>query len=386
MTGRLVAYLQAHAEALLDDVRRLVTLESPTGDPARVDAVGETVAAWWEALGAQQTVQTIEGIGCHRVLRWSGRSDGRPREAAPALVVGHADTVHDVGMLERNPLRLQDGRLWGPGTQDMKGGLVMATWAARALDALGIAPARPVTMLVTADEETGSVSSADLVRELAAESAHAFVLEASGPNGELKTERKGVALYELAVTGRAAHAGVDFTAGRSAVVALAALIGEVAALTDLGAGTTVNVGVVRGGTRANVVAERARARVDVRFREPAEAERVETALRGLCAAHANGEGLRVTVEGGVNRPALQRSPAAATLVERAGALADELGMSLGELAVGGASDGNLTAAAGCPTLDGLGAVGAGLHTAEEWIDVAALVPRTALLAGLLART
>ncbi len=378
---RVLAHLDRHGEELLSDVRRLVELESPTGEPARVDAVSATVAEWWQALSAEQTAHPVEGIGHHRVLRWSGSAPA----SAPALLVGHADTVHDVGMLDRNPLRLEDGRLWGPGTQDMKAGLVMATWAVRTLDALDIAPARPVTFLVTADEETGSATSAELIRALAAESAHAFVLEASGPDGELKTERKGVALYELAVTGRAAHAGVDFGSGRSALVALARLVGETAALTDLDADTTVNVGVMHGGTRANVVAERARAQVDVRFREPEESERVGAALRAM-ATSASTDGLRVAVEGGVNRPAMRRSEAAARLVGEAGALAGTLGLALGEIAVGGASDGNLTAAAGCPTLDGLGAVGAGLHTAEEWIDVAALVPRTALLAGLLART
>lgn len=374
-TARLAAHLRGAAPAMLEDLRVLVEHESPTGDAGRLDALAETVARRWADLGAEVRRHRRDGVGTHLQVRWPPDATARP-----ALLLGHIDTVHAVGTLARNPFRVEAGRAHGPGSQDMKAGVVLALHAVRALAELGVAPARPLVVLLTADEEAGSRDSRPLIEEVAAGCAHALVLEAAGPGGSLKTARKGVANYTLTVTGRAAHAGQDFARGVNANVELARLVGAAHELSRPPAGTTVNVGVVAGGTRPNVVAESARAELDVRFWDDAEAERVERAVRAL----QTGAGASLDVDGGVNRPAYRRTPAVGTLVRAARRVAASLGDDLHETSVGGGSDGNLTAALGLPTLDGLGAVGAGLHTADEYVEVAALPGRAALLAGLLA--
>jgi glutamate carboxypeptidase len=367
--------------AMVAELRDLVTNESPTGDVSRLDALADQLTGQWEDVGASVTAHRVDGVGRHLEARWPG-PPGTPTDAAPVLVVGHYDTVHDVGTLRRNPWRVDDdGRAWGPGSQDMKSGLVIARHALAHLQAAGAPVARPVVALLTADEEVGSLTSAELIRSRARQAAAALVFEASTASGALKTRRKGVGLWRIAATGRAAHAGQRFFDGRNAIVALARLLPEVAALSDREHGTTVNVGTVRGGTRANVVAAHAEAVVDVRFTEPAEADRVGAALTALDAA---GERVRVTVEGGVNRPAMERTDATADLFARARACAERLGLPLDEAAAGGASDGNFTADEGTPTLDGLGGIGDGLHTDDEWVRVDSLPQRAALLAALLA--
>lgn len=368
-------------DALVDELRRLVEHESPTGDVARLDALADVLVAQWEDVGATAVRHTVDDVGSHLELRWPG-PPGTPSDVAPVLLVGHYDTVHDVGTLERNPWRVdEDGRVWGPGTQDMKSGLVIARHALAQLMATGAPVARPVVALLTADEEVGSLSSRALIEGHARASACALVFEASTASGALKTQRKGVGLWTLTVHGRAAHAGQRFFDGCNANVALAAVLPEVAGLSDRAKGTTVNVGVLRGGTRANVVAARADALLDVRFIEPDESDRVADALAALDVAAP----ARLEVTGGVNRPAMRRTAETVQLYERARACARELGFDLEEAVAGGASDGNFTAAVGTPTLDGLGGVGDGLHTDEEYVYVASLPQRASLLAGILSR-
>jgi glutamate carboxypeptidase len=348
----------------------------------------------WQRTGATTTRHRIDGVGSHLELAWPG-PDGTPDDAAPVLLVGHYDTVHDVGTLERNPWRIdEDGRAWGPGTQDMKSGLVIARHALAHLQAAGQPIQRPVVALLTADEEVGSLSSSALIRERARSSAMALVFEASTSSGALKTARKGVGLWTVTAHGRAAHAGQHFVDGRNANVALAGVVQMIAALSDEERGTTVNVGIVRGGTRANVVAARAEAVLDVRFTVPDEARRVAEALAALTGDQGVGErqragggsdGVTLTLDGGVNRPAMLRTDATAALFAHARACARGLGFDLEEAAAGGASDGNVTADEGTPTLDGLGGVGAGLHTDDEWVRVDSLPHRAALLAELLSR-
>lgn len=377
--ARLAAHLREATPAMLDDLRLLVEHESPTGDAGRLDALAETTAARWAELGSTVRRHHREGVGTHLEVHWpADPRDGS--DARPALLLGHIDTVHAVGTLARNPFRVEAGRAYGPGSQDMKAGIVLALHAVRALGELGVRPARPLVVLLTADEEAGSRDSRPLIEDVAAGCAHALVLEAAGPGASLKTARKGIANYTLTVTGQAAHAGQDFPRGINANVALARLAVAAHELSDPQSGTTVNVGVVAGGTRPNVVAERARAELDVRFWDDAEARRVERALRGLRVA----AGAHLAVDGAVNRPAFRRTPAVGPLVRAARRVAAALGDDLDETSVGGGSDGNLTAALGLPTLDGLGAVGAGLHTADEYVEVASLPNRAALLAGLLA--
>jgi glutamate carboxypeptidase len=297
------------------------------------------------------------------------------------LLVGHYDTVHDVGTLRRNPWRVDDQRrAWGPGTQDMKAGLVIARRALAQLHAAGTPTRRPVVALVTADEEVGSVTSSALIRDRARTSSAALVFEASTSAGALKTERKGVGLWTIAAHGRAAHAGQRFFDGRNAIIALARLLPRIAELSDPTRGTTVNVGTVRGGTRANVVAARAEAVVDVRFTDADEADRVARALDDLGADDPD---IVVTVDGGVNRPTMVRSSATDELYDRARLCARRLGFDLAQASAGGASDANFTADEGTPTLDGLGGIGDGLHTDHEWVRVDSLPRRAALLAELL---
>jgi glutamate carboxypeptidase len=358
----------------------LVEHESPTGDVARLDALATVIEQDWVRIGADVTRHDSAGTGTHLELVWPG-PPGTPGDAAPALLVGHYDTVHDIGTLQRNPWRIDDqGRAWGPGTQDMKSGLVIARHAVAALAAHGRALARPVRMLITADEEIGSPTSQRLIRARARECAYALVFEAANSDGALKTERKGVALWTIGVRGRAAHAGQNFFDGVNANVALAGLVTRIAALSDRTAGTTVNVGVMHGGTRANVVAALADAVVDVRFTTDQEAQRIAEALAGL----SSDQDVEIRVDGGINRPAMPRTADTARLFARARACARAAGFELAEAAAGGASDGNFTAAEGAPTLDGFGGVGAGLHTEEEYVLVDSLPQRAALLSAFLA--
>jgi glutamate carboxypeptidase len=380
MTAALAARATERRDEMVDELRTLVEHESPTGDVGRLGALADVIERQWQRSGAVAARHDGAGTGTHLELDWPG-PDGTRRDAPPALLVGHYDTVHDVGTLQRNPWRIDEaGRAWGPGTQDMKSGLVIARHALALLTELGQPLARPVRMLITADEEIGSPTSQDLIRARARECGYALVFEAATSDGALKTERKGVALWTVAVTGRAAHAGQNFFDGVNANVALAGLVTELAALSDPATGTTVNVGVLRGGTRANVVAARAEALIDVRFATDEEAARVAEAVAGL----RSGLDVRIEVAGGVNRPAMPRTAGTAGLFARARACAHAVGFDLGEAAAGGASDGNFTAAEGAPTLDGFGGVGAGLHTEHEYVVVDSLPQRAALLAAFLA--
>lgn len=364
-------------DQLVADLIELVGMESPSGDVSRIDAIADVIAGRWEGLGARVARHNFEAVGTHLQISWSG-PHGTPPDAPPALIVGHLDTVHRLGALERNPLRAVDGRLHGPGSQDMKGGLVIAWHAVDLLRNRGVALARPVTVLITADEEVGSLTSRELIEEHARRSAYALVLEGAAADGSAKTARKGVGLFEVTVRGVAAHAGVHFDAGVNAAVGLAEVIPQIAGLTNIERGTTVNVGVVNAGTVVNVVPELAVARIDVRFTDREDAQRVESALHALRTDQGE-----LTVTGGINRPAMIHTEAIGALFSRARDLVTHVDQ-LTEMAVGGASDGNFTAAVGTPTLDGLGPFGAGLHTDGEYVQIDSLATRTGLIATLLA--
>lgn len=362
---------------MIEELVSLVQIESPSGHGQGLEAMADALTRLWQPLGA--TVHRHRsGAGPHLEVLWPG-PPGTQMDAQPALLVGHVDTVHPLGALHRNPVRRDDdGRLHGPGTQDMKSGLVVTRHAALLLADRGASLPRPVTLLLTADEETGSTTSRDLIEDRARDSAYALVFEGSAPGGVIKTARKGVGMFDVEVRGRAAHAGAHFDEGVNAAVGLAEVLPQIAALTDLAHGTTVNIGLVRAGTAINVVPERGVASVDLRFRESAEADRVEAALRGLRTT--TGE---LHVRGGVNRPVMPRTAGTAALFSAARDLVAHE-QQLEETAVGGASDGNFTAAVGIPTLDGLGPDGAGLHTDSEWVDAPSMARRAALAAALLA--
>ncbi|MFB6549650.1 M20 family metallopeptidase [Streptomyces sp. NPDC056405] len=356
--------------ALIDDIGHLVRTESPSADLDAVARSARTAAAIAAPhLGTAPDVITVDG---RTHLRW--RLGHGPRRV---LLLGHHDTVWPVGSLAAHPFTVRDGVLRGPGCFDMKAGLVMAF---HAIGALGAGALDGVTLVVTGDEELGSPSSRKLIESEAAGCAAALVLEASADGGALKTERKGVSQYEIRVDGRAAHAGLEPERGVNAGVETAHQLLAVAALSGTDAGTTVTPTLLSAGTTTNTVPAHGRFSVDVRVRDTAEQTRVNTALHGLRPVL---DGATVEVTGGPNRPPL---PAAASdaLYRRARQLAAELGIGpLTAAAVGGASDGNFTAGAGIPTLDGLGAVGGGAHAPDEHVLVADLPRRTALLAALV---
>jgi glutamate carboxypeptidase len=316
-----------------------------------------------------------EQAGNHVRARWNAAERGG------FLVLCHMDTVWDMGTLAQRPVRVENGILYGPGAFDMKGGIVNVLWAIRALKALDGMPKHRITLLITSDEEVGSRTSRSLIEAEAPTHEAVFVLEpAHPPHAALKTWRKGVGLYKVHVTGVSAHAGAAHDEGVNAIEELAHQVLAIQKLTNYEAGTTVNVGVIGGGTRSNVVPQHAWARVDVRVMNQAEAERLDAALRGL-QPHLPGAHLEVT--GGMNRPPMVRSEAGMALYRKAEAIAAEMGFIVTETGTGGGSDGNFTAALGVPTLDGLGVAGDGGHALHEHIIINSLPERAALLAALL---
>jgi glutamate carboxypeptidase len=361
-------------DAVIDTIERLVRLESPSTDKAAVDRCGRELASLLRAAGAD--VESIANAerGDHVRARFDG-------DGAPVLVLGHFDTVWPVGTLARMPLARDGDHLCGPGTFDMKAGIAIAIAAITILrDNRTARPA--VTMMWTSDEEIGSATSRALIEAEARRSRAVLVLEPALPGGGLKTARKGCGQFELTVRGVAAHAGLDPGKGASAIHELAAQIGAIEQLQDLPRGVSVNVGVISGGSRANVVAEEARAIIDVRAPTRDGAAHVESALRALQPARS---GTHLILEGGFERPPMERTDGVARLFAVATEVAHALGQDVSEGSAGGGSDGNFTAALGVPTLDGLGAVGDGAHAAHERVDLAALPFRVALVAGILAR-
>ena len=353
----------------------LVAIESPTHDKAAVDRCGSELRARAAAMGMRVRIEPRPDAGDHTV---AGIGEGRPR----ILLVGHVDTVWPHGQIRRMPLERRDGKLWGPGTLDMKVGVAMGLLATRAVFETARPATGSVALLCTSDEETGSDTSRALIEAEALASDAVLVLEPALAGGALKTSRKGIGQYHLVVTGVAAHAGVDPRKGVSAIRELARQILALDELHDLDRGVSVNVGLVSGGTRPNVVAEEAHAVVDVRAPSLDEAARVDGAIRTLRPVLA---GARLAITGGFERPPMERSPGVAALYAHAQAAAAELGQEIVEGGTGGGSDGNFTAALGVPTLDGLGAVGDGAHALHEHVELDRLLPRTALLAALIAR-
>ena len=355
-------------------LRELVEVESPSEEKVAVDAAGALVAGWAEELGGKVKRHRQKAFGDVLELRFGPARTKRGR----ALMLGHLDTVWPMGTLKKMPWKEAEGKLWGPGVLDMKAGVVMALEAISALRDLDAE--RPVTLLLVSEEEVGSPVSGAITEKLAAESAAVLVLEPA-QGLAYKTARKGVGNFGLLVEGVGSHAGVDFGSGHSAVLEMARLVETVSGFTDLSKGLTVNVGVISGGTRSNVVAAKCAAEVDVRIAKSKDALRVERMFRGL---KVTDKACRLTVTGGINRPPMERKAGTVKLFRLARRLAAEMGVKLQEAATGGGSDGNFTAAMGVPTLDGMGAVGAGAHAAHEHAEVKHLVERTVLLAGVIA--
>lgn len=370
----LLEYCTAQAAAIRADVEMLVALESPSHDKAAVDRCGAAVARLLRDSGAEVTTLPQAERGDHVRAEFPG-GPGR------ILLLGHFDTVWDVGTIERMPIREADGRLHGPGVYDMKGSLVVAIHAVRALRSLG-RPMPRVVMLWTTDEEIGSGTSRAAIEEEARGSHAVLVAEPSLPGGGVKTHRKGCGEFTIVARGVSAHAGIDPRKGASAIHELAHQVVALEALQDLDRGISLNVGLIDGGTRGNVIAERASAVVDVRVPTMADAARVEAAVRALAPGNP---AVTLEVRGGVGRPPMERTAGTGRLYEEARAVAAALGRDLAEGGTGGGSDGNFTAAIGVPTLDGLGPEGDGAHAVHEHILLAELPWRAAFLAGLLTR-
>ncbi len=373
----LLARAAARRKPAVALIRRLVECESPSLEARAVRRFTELLA---EEVAPLARVRAFSGgrFGPHLACEF--RLPGRRREGR-ILLLAHSDTVWPLGTLERMPFREARGRLWGPGVLDMKAGIALAIEAARLLIELDRPVRRRVTLLVTSDEEVGSPSSRPLIEREARRSTAVLVLEpGTGLEGKLKTARKGVGVYTLKVRGRAAHAGVDFTAGANAIVELARQIRRVAAFTRLARGVTVSPGVIRGGSRSNVIPEEAEAEIDVRVPRLRDAAQLEARFRALRPRDGR---FTLEVTGGLNRPPMERSPGGVKLFRLAQGLGRQIGLELEESLSGGGSDGNFTAALGVPTLDGLGAVGEGAHAVHESVLADRLPERTALLAGLI---
>uniref|UniRef100_E6QP47 Peptidase dimerisation domain protein n=1 Tax=mine drainage metagenome TaxID=410659 RepID=E6QP47_9ZZZZ len=345
-----------------------------------MDACMELAADRARALGGRVRRHRQRRFGDLLELRF-----GSPRAATRTLLLGHLDTVWPLGTLRSMPCRVVDGRLRGPGALDMKVGVAMAFTAIEMLlesKSLTHAGSHEIILLLNSEEEIGSPVSRPVTEALAGECSAVYVLEPA-QGLALKTSRKGTGNWRMEVTGRAAHAGVDFPEGRSAICELARLIEQVSEWTDLDRGLTVNVGVVGGGSKSNVIPAQAWAEVDVRIVRRADGPRIERRFAALKPTRS-GKDCALAVTGGINRPPMERSRGVVRLFRRAQSLAAQLDWNLAEAATGGASDGNFTAALGIPTLDGLGAVGQGAHAVHEHVQIDSIAPRTALLAGLLA--
>jgi len=372
----LLAGARRKQPELINLIEELVRAESPSDSKAAVDACVALVAAHAKGLGGRVKLHRQRAFGDVLEARFGPRS--KTGAAGRILLLGHLDTVWPVGTLKTMPCRVGEGRHWGPGTFDMKAGAAMALTAIEMLGEAGLVN-REIVLLLTSEEEIGSPVSRPITERLAQECAAVYVLEpALGP--AYKTARKGTGNWRIEVAGVAAHAGVDFEKGASAIRELARVVEKVSGWTDLKRGLTVNVGVVGGGTKTNIIPEAAWAEVDVRIARKADGARIERKFAALKAVDKRCE---LTVKGGINRPPMERTRGTVRLYREARAMAAELGFALEEASTGGASDGNLTSALGIPTLDGMGAVGEGAHASHESILLEELAPRTALLACLL---
>lgn len=369
-------YFVERNESLVQTIREFVEIESPSDNKQAGDRLAAVLAGRFESLGGRARIHRTEEYADNLQIDFPGR-DG----LKPVLLLGHFDTVYPMGTLANMPCRIVDGSLHGPGVLDMKSGIALMMSAIEALKSWhGMLP-RPITVFLVSDEEVGSGSSRKITEDLARQSAGVLVLEpAAGLRGAVKTARKGVGEYKLTVQGVAAHAGLDPGKGHSAILELSRQIDAISKLSDLRHGISVNPGVVRGGTRTNVVAAEASVEIDVRIKEVRQAKALDRKLRALkpfdkhCKFH---------VDGGINRLPMERTEGVAALYKTAQHIAKEISWKLEEAAVGGGSDGNFTAGLGIPTLDGLGGVGEGAHAVHEYIVISELPRRALLLAGMI---
>jgi glutamate carboxypeptidase len=378
-TADRLRFFTERKDTITETIRQLVEIESPSDNKTAVDQLGALLAGRFEKIGGHAMFHRIQKFGDHLQVDFSGVRNGKP-----VLLLGHMDTVYAMGTLSDMPCRVADGRLWGPGVLDMKSGIALILHALEGLRTWhGDNVPRPVTVLLVTDEEVGSESSRRITESLARRSEAVLVLEPSyGLKGAVKTARKGVGEYTIKVTGKAAHSGLDFDKGESAIVEIARQITAITKLVDPKRGLTLNVGVVSGGTRTNVIPAQATALLDVRVTQMKDAKAIDRQLRALKPFNRK---CKLEITGAVNRPPMERSTGVAMLYKKASEIAKELGWKLEEAAVGGGSDGNFTASLGIPTLDGLGGVGEGAHATHESVVISELPRRATLLAELIER-
>ncbi len=373
MRSLITAEAERLLPGLLETLRGLVEIESPTTDKSAVDRAGRFVAERMAELGAEIQHFPQVDVGDHWLGTWGSGSGG-------ILMLVHLDTVHSIGTLERFPWSQTTNRVYGPGVLDMKAGAAIALTAIRALRANHSVPGRRLSLLFTSDEETGSHSSVNLIQAQARDHELVLCLEPALPDGSLKTWRKGVGDFELIIKGKAAHAGANPGEGVNAIHEMARQIQRITGLEDQAAGTTLNVGIIEGGTRTNVIPAESRAQLDIRVQTLEEQARVAAALTSLAPIDPGAE---LRVEGEWNRPPMPRTATMVATFERARAIAAGIGMELSEGGTGGGSDANFVAPLGIPLLDGLGAVGGGAHTEQEHVLLESLPAKAALLATLL---
>jgi glutamate carboxypeptidase len=373
-------YFAEHQTRMVDTIRDLVEIESPSDNKVAVDRIAISLASRFEALGGRIRFHRSADFGDSLQIDF-GSSPSAPASRKPVLLLGHYDTVYPLGTLANMPCKIKNGHLCGPGVLDMKSGIALMLHAIEALQQWHGKLPRPVTVFLVSDEEVGSHSSRKVTEALAKDSAGVLVLEpAAGLRGAVKTARKGVGEYTLRVKGIAAHAGLDPGKGHSAILELSRQIAAIAKINNFKQGLTLNPGVIHGGTRTNVVAAEASVDIDVRIKRAKQASAIDRRLHSLkpfdrCC--------KLEITGGINRLPMERTAGVAALYKKAQDIAHHVGWKLEEAAVGGGSDGNFTAGMGIPTLDGLGGVGEGAHAVHEYVVISELPHRASLLAGMI---
>lgn len=368
-------HFEERQEALLATIREFVEIESPSDDKPAADRMGAFLAKKFAGIGGFPRIHHATDFGDNVQIDFPSRN-----QVKPVLLLGHFDTVYPLGTLASMPCRIADGRMYGPGVLDMKSGVALMLHAIQALEEWHGGLPRPVTVFLVSDEEVGSYSSRKITEALARESAAVFVLEPAGPRAAVKTARKGVGEYILQVKGIASHAGLDPGKGHSAIVEISRQITALWKLNDLRHGLSVNPGVIRGGTRTNVIAAEATVEIDVRIKKKEQAALLDRKLRALKPVDKH---CKLHMDGSINRLPMERNAGVVSLYRKAQAVAAKIDWKLEEAAVGGGSDGNFTAGIGIPTLDGMGGVGEGAHAVHEHIIISELPRRALLLAGMI---
>lgn len=372
----ILADLERNKKDGIQFLEQMVNMESPSYDKVLVDQLVAFVARRFEEIGGRVSITPVEGFGDNLRVGFSGTGK------QPIMLLGHTDTVFPTGEIRKRPFKIEGNIASGPGVFDMKAGIAMMWMAIRTVTQIRGQLRNPVTVLLTSDEEIGGANSQELIETEARRSQAVLVLEPSLPGGALKTERKGVGRFTIKTIGKATHAGINPEDGINSIEEIAHQILKLQGMTDLDRGTTVTVGVVRGGTRPNVVPAESEIEVDTRITSIHEAERITAAVRALSPVLS---GSKIEVHGQISRPPMEHTADTARLFMLARELAAEMGHHLQEGSTGGASDGNFTASFGVPTLDGLGTIGLGAHQVDEHIEINQLPWRTALVAGLIER-